>query len=435
MESILSLAKKRTEAAETFVTIAEETSIIFESNKLKKIQSRQSTRITLRVIRNGRCGISAANRFEDADRLVSMAIEAAEFGPRVHFELPGMNEYPQVEIYDDHVNNTSTEKLIGMGSTLIEKLTRHTPELLCEMSINKAILDTSIMNSSGCSSSYKKSVFSIAVEGVLIRGTDMLFVFDVQGKCNLPIDTELIYQTITNQLERAKDNAVIKPGKYPVVFSPYGVVSAFIPSLSLAFNGKMVLQGASPLVTALNKKFFDEALTLTDDPTLPYLLRSRKFDDEGINSQKNTLINKGTVERFLYDLQTAAQSQKVSTGSAVRMFGGMPMPGISNLVMCEGNTPLSQITADIKEGLLVEQLMGAEQGNILGGEFSGNVLLGYKIENGNIIGRVKDTIISGNVYKVLFRLTAISRERETIYGSFVLPYLCCDGIEVASKAG
>ena len=30
--------------------------------------------------------------------------------------------------------------------------------------------------------------------------------------------------------------------------------------------------------------------------------------------------------------------------------------------------------------------MGAEQGNILGGDFSGNVLLGYKIENGKIVG-------------------------------------------------
>jgi PmbA protein len=28
---------------------------------------------------------------------------------------------------------------------------------------------------------------------------------------------------------------------------------------------------------------------------------------------------------------------------------------------------------DIKEGLVIEQLMGAEQGNVLGGDFSGNV--------------------------------------------------------------
>jgi len=47
---------------------------------------------------------------------------------------------------------------------------------------------------------------------------------------------------------------------------------------------------------------------------------------------------------------------------------------------------------------------------MLGGDFSGNVLLGFKIEKGEIVGRVKDTMISGNVYQLLKDITAIGSD-------------------------
>ena len=65
----------------------------------------------------------------------------------------------------------------------------------------------------------------------------------------------------------------------------------------------------------------------------------------------------------------------------------------------------------VKEGIVVEELMGAGQGNVMGGDFSGNVLLGYKIENGEIVGRVKDTIVSGNVHDALRGILAHRQRR------------------------
>jgi PmbA protein len=88
---------------------------------------------------------------------------------------------------------------------------------------------------------------------------------------------------------------------------------------------------------------------------------------------------------------------------------------------------------DIKEGLVVEQLMGAGQGNILGGDFSGNVLLGYKVENGKIVGRVKDTMVSGNVYQALKDIVALGSATRWVGGFLQTPHICCPGISVASK--
>jgi len=87
----------------------------------------------------------------------------------------------------------------------------------------------------------------------------------------------------------------------------------------------------------------------------------------------------------------------------------------------------------MKEGLIVEQVIGAEQGNLLAGDFGGNVLLGYKVENGEIVGRVKDTMIAGNVYQVLKELLGIGQEARWVGGILQTPSFYCSNVSVTTK--
>jgi PmbA protein len=203
--------------------------------------------------------------------------------------------------------------------------------------------------------------------------------------------------------------------------------------LMSAFNGKTVLQGASPLGEKIGERVFDSKLSLRDDPLMAYRPGSRPCDDEGVPSQRTGLITEGTVTGFLYDLQTAGLAGKRSTGNGSRGRGGLPSPSPSAFVITPGETTLEEMVRDMKEGLVVEQVMGAEQGNILGGDFSGNVLLGYKVENGKITGRVKDTMISGNVYRILEKIEAIGRDARWVGNFLLTPPVYCSGLSVASK--
>ena len=101
------------------------------------------------------------------------------------------------------------------------------------------------------------------------------------------------------------------------------------------------------------------------------------------------------------------------------------------MVITGGTISQKEMIKGIKEGILVEQLMGAEQGNVLGGDFSGNVLLGYKIENGEIIGRVKDTVVSGNIYELLKNITAVGTDYKWIGGVYA-PSICLPAVSCAS---
>jgi PmbA protein len=260
----------------------------------------------------------------------------------------------------------------------------------------------------------------------------MLFVGDSDSSCHPILQPEAIAEAVLRQLELAKSQAEVSTRALPVIFTPRGVASALVLPLMAAFNGKTVLQGASPVGSRLGQPVFDGKLWLWDDPLVAYRPSSRPADDEGVPSQRTPLIEQGVVSHFFYDLQTAALAHTRSTGNGGRGHG-LLTPTPSAFIIAPGSATFDEMVKDMKEGLVIEQLMGAEQGNILGGDFSGNVLLGYKVESGKIVGRVKNTMVSGNVYQVLKEITAIGSEARWVDGFLQTPPIYCPRLSVASK--
>ena len=433
MEEILSQAQKVAEEAEVFMVSAEEIPVHFEANRLKHIQSKQSTSVALRIVKQGRVGYATTTGLEDRQRLVNMAVETAQFGMSAKFEFPSLTTYPQVEVFDPEVATVSIEAMTKLGEEMIAAVRGHTSDIICDAAVSKGVVSVNIINSRGGRAGYQQSIFSIGVEGQLIRGTDMLFVGESQSSGHPILETGAVTEVVRQQLELAKNQAPVTGRSMPVVFTPRGVASALILPLMASFNGKTVLEGASPVGHKLGQLVFDEKLELYDNPTLAYCLASRPCDDEAMPSRCTPLIEKGVVTSFLYDLQTAALAGTESTGNGHRSRGGLPTPSPSAFIITPGIVTFEEMVQDIKEGLVVEQLMGAEQGNILGGDFSGNVLLGYKVENGKIVGRVKDTMVSGNIYQLLGQIAAIGSETRWV-GSFLqTPPLYFPGVSVASK--
>jgi PmbA protein len=433
VESILELAKKAADEAEVFVVTASETPVAFEANRLKALEAKESMSISLRVVRDGRIGLSSTSRLDNPQALVDMAVETAQFGAPAKFTLPPKTVYPEIEVYDPEMEGFSVDDMVEIGESLIARVREHTPELVCEAAVTRGIVTVDISNSRGGRSGYRKSFCTIGIEGTLIRDTDMLFVGEVDSSCHPLREFQPLVDSVIEQLELASRTAPAFTGRFPVILTPKGVRSAFFPPIAVAFNGKMVVEGASPLVGRQGKRLFDRRISLWDDATMDYRPASRPCDDEGVPSQRTALIEEGVVADFLYDLQTAAQAGARSTSSASRGRGSMPAPSVAALVVAEGDTSFEDMVRDIKEGLVVEELIGAGQGNILGGDFSGNVLLGYRVENGQMVGRVKDTMISGNIYDVLKKVAAVGDEAKWVGASLKSPALCLPDVSVVSK--
>ncbi|MCL2149865.1 MAG: TldD/PmbA family protein [Dehalococcoidia bacterium] len=431
LEAILIQALKACEAAEVFLAKEEEIPIHLEAGRVRGIRSRQSQTVALRVFLDGRLGYAAGNDLADGRTLIESALETAAFGARADFSLPPPAPTPAPEIFDAAVPKVTLDAMLAQVQALADDLVRHTPGLICEGRVSRESLTVSIVNSAGLAQSYARTEYGLAVEGVLTRGTDMLFVGDELSSCCVLNDCTPLRESVFRQLTWSSQTARISAGKLPAIFLPYGVASALLAPLTAGLNGKLVLEKASPLAGKEGRKLTDNKFSLIDDATLPHRPTSRPFDDEGVPSRRCPLIENGVLAGFYYDLRTAALAGKKSTGHG-RRAPGQPAPAPSALVIPAGQTSLDDLLSDIKEGLIIEQVMGATQGNVLAGDFSGNVLLGYKIENGKIVGRVKDTVISGNVYTLLNDIVAVGSGGRWV-GELFTPPLFFPALSVASQ--
>ena len=90
------------------------------------------------------------------------------------------------------------------------------------------------------------------------------------------------------------------------------------------------------------------------------------------------------------------------------------------------------LLADLRDGLLVDELIGVGQGNVIGGAFSHPVALAYRVERGEITGRVKDAAVAGNVYELLQRIAGFGDDARWS-GTRFTPSLLLEGVSVARR--
>ena len=360
-------------------------------------------------------------------------METAPFGAEAQFNFPERQNYPDVSGYDNTVEQTTLEEMVALGENAIANLRSLSDEVQVEGSVSKSSSTITLINSNGAQIQYPRTRFGLGFEGTVIRGEDMLFTFDGQSSVSPLMDSSFVVNSIERQLRWAARTATMGNESLPVILLPTAVPSILLSPLLAGLNGKSVLLGTSPLIGKLGEKILDSRFNLVDDPTLPFVPGSRPCDDEGVISKKLPLIEEGIAQAFFYDLQTAGKAGTISTGSGERGLGSLPSPSTGVLQVDPGNTGLDEMIASLDEGLIIERLLGAGQGNVLGGDFNANVLLGYKIEHGEIVGRVKDTMVSGNTYKVLNQLIEIGSDSRWLGGGLYTPSIMIEGVSISSK--
>jgi PmbA protein len=436
MERLLELALQRSEQAEVFETDSDGTRVHYEANQVKQVESREVASVALRIIRDGRIGFAAASGKYDPAELVEMAVETSTFGAKARLDFPAAAPLKPVRTYDDTLIGLSLDDLIETGVSAIRRVTARYPDVQCEGLVSRSESRIRVINSAGLDVSVRRTGLGLMMEGVRVNGTDMLFVGDHASSTFYFDAADRVATTMLLQLERASRSATIATGIYPVLFTPHGVDIALLLPLAVAFNGKNVVEKASRLAGRQGEQVFDSSLTMYDDPTLEGRPTSSPFDDEGVPSRRVDLIDRGVVAEFLFDLQTAGEANVAGTGSGRRMDGRSQVrPGMSAFVIESGDSTFEQMLSQIDEGIVVDELIGAGQGNLLAGDFGGNVLLGYKVEKGRIVGRVKDTMIAGNILDVLSRGVVAGNDPRWVGANLWTPSLLCEGVSVSAGGG
>jgi PmbA protein len=429
---LLEKVKGRVGSAEVLTVSSESVDVSFSAGEIKESQRKGTFGAALRVIKDGRIGLSSAVGIEDEDLLVRNALESAQFGDEIQFDFAPAAEGPEVETFHDSVPALTIPEMIEMGGKVVAALKSAEDGLQIDVHVGRYLSESTLETTNGAAVSEKSSAFFLSAGIERIDGDDILLLG--HGDVSVEVDdfTQVVPAKIIERLETSRRIVSLESGTMPVIFPPRAMIALLLPLLQ-AVNGKMLAQGSSPLEGKLGERIFDEKFTLHDDPTISMRPGSSAFDGEGIPCRRLALVEKGVLKNFLFDLKTASQTGEESTGSARRGLTSMPSPGTSNLILEPGGAALADMLAGVKEGLWVDTVLGLGMGNLISGAFSNTLGVAFKIENGKLAGRVKNVNIAGNIYELLKDIAAISRETEWIHGSMSMPYLMLDKLQVIAK--
>ncbi|MBF2062455.1 TldD/PmbA family protein [Fischerella thermalis] len=423
-EQLLELAlKSGAETAEVYQSRSLSRPVFFQANRLKQLETSQAEGTALRLWHNGRPGLAVAYGIVEPQALVERALSLSRLNKPEALEL-NSNFQP---FYPDLGQDVPVEKLVEWGKETIALIRDVYPEVICNGDWECDVETTRLVNTTGLDCYYTDTTLSCYISAEWVRGDDILSVSDGETERG-NLQPQKLAQQILQRLAWAKENVPPPSGRVPVLFTSkaadmlWGTVQA-------ALNAKRVLEGASPWTERIGKLVVSPFLTLYQDPQAgPY---SCPFDDEGTPTQPMVFIQNGELQNFYCDRATASQLGTFSTGNGFRPgLGSYPTPGLFNFLIQPGSGSLPELIELLDDGLIVDQMLG---GSGISGDFSINVDLGYRVQNGQVIGRVKDTMVAGNVYTALKQLAKLGSDTDW-NGSCYTPSLIVEGLSTTGRS-
>ena len=424
-EQLLELAARSgAEAAEVFESHSLSRPVFFEANRLKQLEISDSEGIALRLWRGGRPGLAVAYGEVEAQALVDRALALSELNEPETIELsaPTPNHYP------DLGEDLSVEQLVEWGKEAIALVREAYPEILCTSEWECDAETTRLINSEGLDCGYTDTTLSCYMSAEWVRGDDFLSISDGQTQRG-SLDPVSLAQQILQRLEWTKENTAPLTGRVPVLFTSKSADMLW-GTLQAAMNGKQVIERASPWSDRLGELVTSQAITIAQQPAQgPF---SCPFDDEGTPTQPITFIQDGVLQLFYTDRKIGRLLGSGTTGNGFRPgLGSYPTPGLFNLLIQPGKRSLEELITRLDQGIIVDQMLGGGAG--ISGDFSVNVDLGYRVEQGQVVGRVKDTMVAGNVYTALKNLVELGGDAEW-NGSCYTPSVIVEGLSTTGRS-
>lgn len=411
------MARKHGAEAEVVRSERAVVEVSFESGKLKTAERKRLLGIGLRIINDGCIGFAATSDETRLDALVENALASARFGKEAKFAFPGMGGSDGTATFDPKVESYGPSDAIAEGKRAIGALRESCPKALTDVGIIASVSTVHIANTAGLDASYRSTDFRHSVTSVLVEGDSILWIQEGGEYGVLDVRTDEYVRKISLLARQSATTAPKTTGKLPVIFVAHEM-SSLLESVELGVNGRRLVKGDSPLIGREGEKVLGN-VTLSDDPFRTGAPGSRPFDDEGTPSRRTVLFEEGVFRSFLFDLDTAAQAGRTSTANATRGMLSAPTIGTSNLVMGTGESDLDSMIRETGEGVIVHGVLGGGQSNLLAGDFALNIMLGFLVRDGEIQGRLVDTMVSGNVYDAFRAVAASGRETQPVGASFV----------------
>ncbi|MCZ2846143.1 MAG: TldD/PmbA family protein [Candidatus Bathyarchaeota archaeon] len=422
MKEILKNALKNTSRAdyvEMRLEKNESTSIRFQGKKLEKIDSSQQIGGSVRVLVKGTWSSVTFNQCDELKKKVEQAINIAALIGHEKSELAEVP--PVVEVAKRELNRDFRQVSLKEKKELIENynniVLNYSPRIQSTNVIYGDNFSTIYFaNSEGSYIRQEKPYLVISITAVAREGDNVQMANESLGT----IEGFKGAEDISSKAEKAASRAVNLLKAKPVEGGEYTVV------LDQTLGGVFIHEAFGHLSEAdflyeddrmrnlmkLGTKFGFKKLNVVDDGSIPNLLGSSKYDDEGVRTKKNYLIRDGILTGRLHSRETARKMNEMPTGNARALnYRFKPIVRMTNTYIENGKTSFENLISGIKKGIYAKKFYG---GNTTFEMFTFSAGEGFMIRDGKIAEPVKDVVLSGNLFTVLLNIEAIGDDLKMI---------------------
>ncbi len=149
-------------------------------------------------------------------------------------------------------------------------------------------------------------------------------------------------------------------------------------------------------------------LNVIDDGTVPGLVGTQRFDDEGTPSQRNYLVKDGVLAGHMHSLETAGKMGEPVSGNC-RANGPKkpPVVRMTNTFIDNGPDDTAELFKGIDDGIYCCGMFG---GNTQMELFTFSAAHGFIIKNGQVGEMVRDVMLAGNVFQTMDNIDGIGND-------------------------
>jgi TldD protein len=393
---------------------SQSTSIAYRGERLEEISRARSSGGNVRALVRGSWGFVSFNHLDGLRDRVALAVEEARLAGREPLRL-----FPTETVVDTVVSQLKNDATTIPLSAKKELLDSYNDIMLSIPRIQSTRINyrdgrkqRTFANSEGSYIEQTKTDLALRLEAIAREDSEV-------QQAGLSLGSNGGFSAVEGLHEQAREIAgraaallsapQVKGGEYTVILDPVlaGVFAheAFghLSESDFVYQNENLQQ-----VMVLGKKFGGKHLNIIDDPTLPNLRGSYRYDDEGTPTSRNYLIREGVLEGRLHSRETAAKMGERATGNARAIsYLFPPIVRMSNTFIAPGNGSFKEMLGDIDEGVYVKDWYGGTTSLEM---FTFSAGEAYMIRRGKLAELLRPVVLTGNVFTTLQNIDAIGND-------------------------
>ena len=413
IDAILRRGASLADEVEVYVSRYEDLSLEQRQMAVSSVFEHAGQNIYIRVVKDGRIGVSATSDPTRIDDCMKAAVSSANLSEQITgWEgLPQKADIPAGKEPFDETLEISADAAAEYLSRMNAGAEKYPEARVVTAGVTLMKGASVLANSNGVWLERKFSDISVGIDAICEGSTG----YDSDSApFAARINPEKVGEQTAFFASASRNGEMIESKKYDVVFSENVVDSLVFELFTDAVNGRNVLTGKSIYANSLGETVANPKVSLTDSPMEERGDSWRRFDTEGTPTKTQDIVKDGVLTSFLYDAKTAAQAGSKTTGNALRAGNG-------TTIISPHCLTISAPTENVLERpcLYVKEVIGAHTANPLTGEFSVEVANAFIAEGGKLLRPVKKAMLAGNVFDILKGDITISESAKAFSGALV----------------